>query len=241
MTSARWSSLILLFVLVCLPNSHAFAGMVLLAGAYGSIVYDTDGAEDDRFNDVTPGVQFERTTSANYKMLTADGSFNTYFDTNLLTSSFESTHSLLQTTQEPINELFSETGSTFWFSTDMDVEVSVHGSMSFDLGVHDSGTGAVFEILDENQDRIYQNILGNAMGTGAGMFYFDDSIVLEGGGMYFVQLYSNLVTFAHRLPGPGSTASSEINLVIATVPEPASLVLLCCGSMIACRRWRRRV
>ncbi|MCH8052624.1 MAG: hypothetical protein IH895_01055 [Planctomycetes bacterium] len=34
-------------------------------------------------------------------------------------------HSVLQTKQKPLDELFSATGNTFWFTTDTDVEVSV--------------------------------------------------------------------------------------------------------------------
>jgi len=238
MPTARQTALILLFGFASLPDSAAQAGMVLLSGSHWAVVRDTDGTESDGFNDITPGVPFARTASANHRMLSADGSFRTLFDTNLLTSNFESALSVLQTTQESPDELFSATGTTFWFTTDMDVEVSVRGSMTFDLSVADSETAMVLDIFDGNQDRIYQNILGSSIGMDDGMFLFGDSIVLDGGGTYFVEVYSNLSAFAHRNPATLSTASGEIAVVIATVPEPTSLALLCCGVLLA--RIRRR-
>lgn len=241
MATARQASLILLFALAFVPDRAALAGMVLLSGSHWAVVRDTDGMESDGFNDITPGVPFEGTASADYRMLGAYAVFNTFFDTNLLTSRFESIHSLQQTTQESPDELFSESGTTFWLSTDMDIEVSVQGSMTFDLGVADSETAVVLEILDGNQDTVYRSVLGSFIGTGAGMFLVDDSIVLDGGGMYFVHVHSDLLAFAHRNPGPLSTASSEIAVVIATVPEPTSLALLCCGALLARKRSRRTV
>ncbi len=233
MPAARQTALILVFAFASLLDSTAFAGMVLLAGSHRAFVRDTDGADSDRLNDITPGVPFDGTASANHRMLSADGVFSTFFDANLLSSSYESTHSVLQTSQESRTELFSEVGSTFWFTTDMDVEVSVHGSMSFNLGVADSSTAIVLDIFDGNQDRIYQSVQGSPIGTGAGMLLFDDSFLLDGGGTYFVEVHSELRDLAHRNPGPLSTASSEIAVVIATVPEPTSLALLCLGALLA--------
>ncbi len=233
MSTARHTALILLFAFASLPDSTAFAGMVLLAGSHRAIVWDTDEVDSDLRSDITQGVPFEGTASANHRMLTADIVFSTFFDANLLSSSFESIHSVLQTKQEPPDELFSATGNTFWFTTDMDVEVSVHGSMSFNLGAADSSTAIVLEIFDGNQDRIYRSVQGSPIGTGAGMFLFDDSFLLDGGGTYFVEVHSELRDLAHRNPGPLSTASSEIAVVIATVPEPTSLALLCLGTLLA--------
>ena len=233
MPTARHTALILLFAFASLPDSTAFAGMVLMSGAHRAVVWDPDEGESDRHSDITQGVPFEGTASANHRMLTADIVFSTFFDANLLSSSFESIHSVLQTTQKPPDELFSATGSTFWFTTDMDVEVSVHGSMSFNLGVVDSSTAIVLDIFDGNQDRIYRSVQESRIGTGDGMLLFDDSILLDGGGMYFVEVNTNLIAFAHRNPGPVSTASGEIAVVIATVPEPTSLALLCYGALLA--------
>lgn len=240
MATVRWAALILLFAIICLPDSPAFGGMVPLLGSHWVVVWDTDGGDSDGLSDITLGVPLERTASANHRMLAADGVFSTLFDTSLLTSNFQSTHSVLQTMQELPSELFSETGSTFWFTTDMDVEVSVHGRMSFDLAADDSETGMVLEVFDGNQDSIYRNLLGSFVGAGSDMFLFDDSIVLDGGGTYFVVVSSALVGFAHRQPNPLLTASGEIALRIATVPEPASFVLLCCGALLAGVSWRRQ-
>ena len=238
MPTTRPEALILVFAFASLPDSAAQAGMVLLSGSHRTVVRDADGTESDGFNDITPGVPFEGTASSSHWMLSADGSFRTLFDTNLLTSSFESALSVLQTTQESRTELFAGSGSTFWFTTDLDVEVTVHGSMSFDLGVADSESAMVLEILDGNQDRVYRSVLGSSIGTDDGMFLINDSILLDGGGAYFVQMHSNLSAFAHRSPGPLSTASGDIAVRIATVPEPTSLALLCCGVLLV--RVRRR-
>ena len=215
--------------------------MVLLSGSHRAVVWDLAGGHRELLDDMTPGIPFEGTASASHRMLSAEGLFNTFFDTNLLTSTFESAHSVLQTMQESRTELFSEAGSTFWFTTDMDVEVSVHGGMSFDLGVADAGSAMVLEILDGNQDRLYRSVLGSSVGTGPDMFLFNESIVLDGGGMYFVGVHSNLGVLTYRNPGALSTASGEIAVVIATVPESTSLALLCCGALLARRRRRRTV
>ena len=232
MSATRQTALILLFAFASLPDSAAFAGMVVLSGSHGAVVWDFDGRDSEGLGHATPGVPFEGTASANYRMLAAEGVFSTFFDTDLLASSFESIHSVLQTTQEPPGELFSGTRTTIWFTTDMDVEVSVQGSMAFDLGVADSETAMVLEIFDGNQDRIYQNTLGSSIGTDAGMFVFGDSILLEGGTAYFVTVSSNLTAFPHRNPGPPSTAFGDMTLVISTVPEPTSILLLCCGVLL---------
>ena len=241
MATARQASLILLFAFASLPDSTAFAEMVLMSGSHRAVVWDVDGGDHETLDHIASGIPFEGTASANHRMLAADIVFSTLFDTNLLTSSFESEHSVLQTMQESTNELFSGAGSTFWFTTDMDVEVSVHGSMSFDLGVVDSSTAIILDIFDGNQDRIYRSVQGSPIGTGADLFVFDDSILLESDGMYFVEVHTNLIAFAHRNSGPVSTASGEIAVVIASVPEPTSLVLLCCGALFVRRCMRRAV
>lgn len=239
MPTARQASLILLFALAARPDSAAYAGIVPLGAAHWAVVWDIDGTDRESLGQTTQGVQFEGTVSASHRMLGAEGVFSTLVDTNLLTSNVESVHSVLQTIQKSRTELFSEVGSTFAFTTDLDVEVSVHGSMSFDFGVADSEGAIILDIFNGNQDRIYRSVSGSPIGTGAGMFLFDDSILLDGGGMYFVEVRSNLIAFAHRNPESVSTASSEIAVVISTVPEPTSLALLCAGALLARRRNRR--
>lgn len=242
MATARQAILILLFVLGSIPDSAARAGMVLLSASHGTFVADYDGSDRDLqwVNQIPPDERFDGTTSASYRMLSADGVFSTLVDTNLLTSSMEGAHSLLQTTQESGIELDSYVSSLFWFTTDMDVEVSVHGSMFFDLDF-EGGASMVLEVFNGNQDRIYESFMGSYMSTNDDLFRLDDSIVLDGGAEYFVSVTSVLGDRTHRFPGPGSTASGEMTLVISTIPEPTSLALLCGGALLARRHWRRRV
>ena len=79
----------------------------------------------------------------------------------------------------------------------------------------------------------HRSVQGSPIGTGAGLFLFDDSILLEGGGMYFVEVHTNLIALAHLNSGSVSTASGEIAVVVSTVPEPTSLALLFCGVLLA--------
>jgi|GEM_PF-2391421 len=244
MATPRLASLILLFVAAILPDSDTQAGMLTHNASHWAYVGDSDGSERMYVGNTVSGVPFDWTVSASQRSLSAEGMFTTLVDSDVLMTDGTTSHSLLQTVQEYPTELFSEIGSGFWFTTDADVQVSLHGNMSFDLDVADPDYAAessfVLDIFDGNQDQIYRGHWSSPFGLEAGMLLFDDSVVLDGGAIYFVEVHSSLGAFAQRFPGTQSTAVSDFTIKIATVPEPTSLALLCCAAWLASRTTGRR-
>ncbi len=234
-------TLVLFFVTVTFSASPTFAEIVTMSGSNGVLVYDDDGGAGDHINYSSPGVPINGVVSASQLMLRADLAFNSLIESELLTSSFESTLSVLQTVQQVRTELYSSAGGGFWFTTDLDVEVSVSGRMSYDLIGSESETGIFVEVFNGNHDRIDQRILGSITDEGSGALVFEDSFVLEGGSTYSVDVHNDLVVYARRFPDDVSTSFSEVTLQIATVPEPISLVLLCCGIPLVLKRRRRLI
>lgn len=223
---------------VLLTCAHSvMAGIVVLGGGYGTEVRDGDGYAGTR---IPWGSGNSSQASSDLPGLNASASFIILGNDSLITLNLNSTHSVSQTTQQDIRDwMSSRTVGGVWIETDRDLLVSTAGSMSYALGGVDAGAGMFLEIANQNQDVIHRSGADSAYLPLSGTIAFDDSIILDGGTQYFIDLGNEVGNFIHRFPDGPSTASSRMSLRIEVVPEPATVVLLLPALLLLRRPVRR--
>ena len=231
-------SLGFLVVFSLLPGTPAPADLVLMTWSHEVRAADTDAQDAERFSSISDVLPFTGTGLARLREIRTDGTFTTSFHGHQLTSLQQADHSLLQTTQTVGDELWSHAVSAFWLTSDMDLQVAVAGSLTFDLFGEDSAASISLEVLDGNQDPFYSTSVARSFPASPGTVELTDSLVPPTGTSYFVQVMSTLAVPAHRFAPPQSTASSDITLTVTAIPEPASLLLLAGGALLACSRRR---
>ena len=231
-------SLGLVAVFSLLPASQGSAELVLVAWSHTLRASDADGQHSERFSYVSHVLPFTGSLLAEYREIRTDGDFATSFDGNQLTSVQQVGHSALQTTQAVGDELWSHAVSAFRLTSEMDMEVTFGGSLTYDLFGEGSSVAIIFGVLNDNQDPIHNTSVDNSFAPSPATVELTDTLVLPGGASYFLEVTSDLIVPAHRFAPPLSTASSDITLTVTAIPEPTSLVLLGFGSWLICFRRR---
>ena len=214
--------------------SPASAGIVVLAGGGGVHVYDIDGNVGDGVSWNQPGTN---QVEVHWQELYASGTFEFATDDDTVMLTFDGTHSVRRTTQEFHSEMHSSIGGGFWVMSDLGLLVSAEGAMTFSLhGQEDPGAGMAIWIDNQNQDTIHQISVSSAYGPPDGSIKLVDSILLDGGAQYFINIGSDVSQSAVGFSELPSTATSGMTLTIQAVPEPVTILLLALGSLVGFRR-----